>query len=829
MRFLTIGLLLQVAAHAGAVQAGAAQPRQVVPVLAFPDPALDDTAAYRGYQTRFYRDSKGNTVQIYVDGSSGRVVTLWADAANESVGFTVRDAAGRPARLAWGADAATVSDSGAFRTIEYRLTTESPRVVLGWFVLGSMRVERDFQYERRHLQPFAAPPFRVREMAELVANVARLAPAERRRHLALLGARDLAELSARLEPTLRAGSDSTAVLVTQPSLDGKNRLALELRVDPREATATRVGRTVAVRSRGGGPVTLTVRVTTDAAPLTPLTREQIFNRDFLDFLARARAAHDSVRPGAADSAAVVRYRWLEREVRGVELLSSEEKFMAGLPNYATYFGRDMMMTALMMQSVWRPEMYEHVVASVLRKLGPGGAVSHEEALAGQAIREGAAEYNALRAEHRRQAARGQRARADSALARARAVLGDLQATRENYHMLDDEFQLPVVAARYLADPSVPAERKRAFLMDTTRGVPRLTLLVRELALVAELAAPYVREPVASNLIAFPRRDSTRWASASWRDSGAGYANGRFAMDINAIWVPHALQSIAEILAALRALGVPDSLAVSASEQASTPLARYVRDPESLRRAVATWGDAWRHFLVALPPDEVAARVRAKLAWMPAEERQYWQGVLGPAVRDSLRFLALALDSAARPIPVVNTDPATALFLGDAPWVAAGVSDSARRARVLLDAVPVVTPYPVGLLIEGLGPVVANDAYAPPRVWNAFRDDHYHGPRVVWGREVNLFVLGLVRRLADATDAAGRPRDPALAPYVAQLRAALERTTDAVDRSGMKHAELWSYRIDGGRLHPERYGTGSDVQLWSTTELVVQYALSRLGR
>ena len=71
--------------------------------------------------------------------------------------------------------------------------------------------------------------------------------------------------------------------------------------------------------------------------------------------------------------------------------------MAGLPNFATYFGRDMLMTALMMRPVWRPAMSEHVIASVLRKLSPRGDVSHEEALGGQAIRENAAEYNGLMA------------------------------------------------------------------------------------------------------------------------------------------------------------------------------------------------------------------------------------------------------------------------------------------------------------------------------------------------------------------------------------------------------------------------------------------------
>ena len=33
----------------------------------FPSPASTIPAAYRGYQTRFYRDSKRNTVQIYLE------------------------------------------------------------------------------------------------------------------------------------------------------------------------------------------------------------------------------------------------------------------------------------------------------------------------------------------------------------------------------------------------------------------------------------------------------------------------------------------------------------------------------------------------------------------------------------------------------------------------------------------------------------------------------------------------------------------------------------------------------------------------------------------
>jgi hypothetical protein len=106
------------------------------------------------------------------------------------------------------------------------------------------------------------------------------------------------------------------------------------------------------------------------------------------------------------------------------------------------------------------------------------------------------------------------------------------------------------------------------------------------------------------------------------------------------------------------------------------------------------------------------------------------------------------------------------------------------------------------------------------VWRAFERDAYHGPRVVWGREVNLFLLGVSRRINS-----GRA-DPLIAPHVPELRANLERVRSAVQSSGFR-SELWSYDLRGDRIVPVRYGTGSDVQLWSTSDLAVQFALSRL--
>src|SRR5947199_3053350 len=396
------------ASHVGTALAAQAVSRAdtVPPYLAFPEPGLDDPAAYEGYQTRVYQDARGNAFQVYLKGSSGRVVNLWADAADESVGFTVRDSGGKPAELAWGSAGAAVTGLRGARTRSVSYGLELPSsVTIGLFLLGSMRVERDFQYARRDSLPLGTPAFPQAELAALIDHLAKLKGPERARHLALLGAKTIDALRARLAPHIvlnpssplsaprRGGqgvrtvrTDTTwTVEVEQTSFDGKNHLWLALEGDTRETVPTLAGNVVTIRRPAGGPVHVTVGVTTDAPALAPLTRAEIFNAEFLRFAAQVRA----------DTAHPLRARRLEREVRGVELLCYREKLMAGLPNFATYFGRDMLMTALLMQPVWAPAMSEHVVASALGKLSPAGDVSHEEALGGQAIRENAAEYNRL--------------------------------------------------------------------------------------------------------------------------------------------------------------------------------------------------------------------------------------------------------------------------------------------------------------------------------------------------------------------------------------------------------------------------------------------------
>jgi hypothetical protein len=380
-----------------------------------------------------------------------------------------------------------------------------------------------------------------------------------------------------------------------------------------------------------------------------------------------------------------------------------------------------------------------------------------------------------------------------------------------------------MVARYLADPRLDDARKRAWLAGREGRSTRLSLLLSELAVVANRSAPYASNPTTTNFVPFAPREATataydgapRWFAQSWRDSGAGYANGKYAMDVNAVYIPHALEATQRILQSLRALGVltTTTLGSTPALRPDTPLGRYARDSSTLAAALRTWQGAIEQFVVRLTPAEVQQRVATRLAAMPPAERTYWRAF--PPTGEGIEFLALALDANGEQIGVVNSDPATRLFLDGLM----GVPATTGRARQALrrDVSLFAREYPEGLLIPAIGAVVANDAYATPPVWQAFIDDAYHGPRVVWGREVNLFLLGVASHLPHLSG------DPSTSEL---LRTTAARVRDAVAASGFR-SELWSYEFPNGRPQPVRYGSGGDIQLWSTTDLAVQYVWARL--
>jgi hypothetical protein len=799
--------------------------QQQSPALEFPVQGLDDMAAYRDYQTRFYRDTSGTTIQVVLNQAIGRVVNLWADASNESMSFSVRDSSGKFSRVSWDSPGARASQDGVIRTLDYTLTIQGSSASVGHLLLGSMRKERDFQYARREFLPFDSLPPVEPELQQLVADLRRLPANSRREFLSLLRATNEDEVVSRMRPHigLLPEDGRWKFTVRQRTFDGLNHLLLQLSDDTVRSRATMANGVLTVRALRGNAIALRVRIGTDSPALTPLTRDDIFTSEFQKFYRQmqdqARERNGSTRD---------RFNLLERQVRSMELLSFKEKLMAGLPNYATYFGRDMMMSAMMLESVMKPAMQEHVISAVLRKLSPEGKVSHEEALGGQAIRENAGVFNTLIESYMRGGSLRNSTAANRSLAEARALLPKLQRTREDYHMVDETFQLPVIVARYLSREDVPLKAKKAFLLDTLDGSSRVSLLMRNLHYVEQSTAPFAAKPDALNLVSFPRGPAGTWLSASWRDSGAGYAGGRFAMDVNTIWVPSALAAMKAIFTQFEEMGISKSELMGKLPDGGSGslLGSYISSPSDLDDIVQRWEQARRFFRVGYGADEIRRHAEAKLSSLPDVQRAYWQKTLPTGVRtDSVIFPALSLDSLGSPIPVMNSDPATWLFLANlSDNIAKGTADTNAIRNVLKSF---VLPFPVGLFIPGLGALVANDAYAAPDVWSRFEKDQYHSPRVVWGREVNLIMLGAMK-LIRGLRKPDNDGDPAVsASMVRQANDVLNSLRTAVDTSGMKQNELWTYKIEGGALSPARYEFSCDVQLWNLTDLAVQYEYEML--
>ena len=216
-------------------------------------------------------------------------------------------------------------------------------------------------------------------------------------------------------------------------------------------------------------------------------------------------------------------------------LSYREKLLAGSWQFATYFGRDTLMSLALLAPVAEPGLVEAGLGAVLERLNAAGEVAHEEAVGEFAL-----------------------------LGRGPAL---------DYKMIDDDFMLAAVAARLLLAPGANRARAAAFLARKTgNGETMGGGLVRNLRFVVAAAAPFARTPGWRRLI--PLKDGE--SVGNWRDSNLGLGGGRYPYDVNGVLVPAALAAAA----ALRASGL---LEPYLDEAGDAELARAATLAETWRR------------------------------------------------------------------------------------------------------------------------------------------------------------------------------------------------------------------------------------------------------
>ena len=535
----------------------------------------------------------------------------------------------------------------------------------------------------------------------------------------------------RYPPEVAAEPTVTGNMISayRPRLDGRPGYLMTLEVLDGQLMQAGI---VAGRS---GRIRLRLTAATGETPLTGLAEGELLN---------ARAGTDT---GARNA---------------LRFLSYREKFLAGSWRFQTYFGRDTLMSIRLLMPALRPAAVEAGLGSVLARLNEGGEVAHEE---------GIGEFAA--AEHGRDRTGGAAATLD-------------------YGMVDDDFMLDPVAADYLLDPAGTSQ-SRAFLArrvdsEARPGTsePAGAALVRNLRFVVEQAQPFARDPRFQRLVAIKAGRLT----GQWRDSEEGLGRGRYAYDVNAVFVPAALEAGARLLRS--GLLEPYMTAADRAEMAQA----------------AGLAEAWRAKAPALFRDSVphanaAAAIRSYSARLGVPA----QTALAALAGLPLTFHAIALDDDGRPVPIIHSDEGFALLFGQ---------PSAADLDTYLATV--ARPFPAGLMTP-VGMLVANPVLADRSVQDRFAPTAYHGT-VGWSWQQALMAAGLERQIARSDLPA--PTRAALVRQQGELWRAINAT------QATRSSELWSWAYRSGRYQVVPFGAGKQdvdesnaAQLWSTVYLAIR--------
>ncbi|UVO49530.1 hypothetical protein M0208_03010 [Sphingomonas sp. SUN019] len=446
----------------------------------------------------------------------------------------------------------------------------------------------------------------------------------------------------------------------------------------------------------------------------------------------------------------------------LRFLSYREKFLAGSWRFNTYFGRDTLMSVRLLMPALQPPAIEAGLNSVLARLNAAGEVAHEEAPSEFAVLE----------------------------RRKNGETGD--AATLDYAMVDDDFMLAPVAATYLLDHASKARGAawlaRAVPSEVTPGNNETAgkALIRNLRFVIAQAQPFAAKPGYATLIEVKKGRM----AGQWRDSDEGIGRGRYAYDVNAVFVPAALDAARR----MRASGLLDAY-LSPADRAAL---------DTADKLAATWrARVPAMFKIAVPAATAAPQIRAYAESLNVPAAP----ALAALGKRPLAFHAIALDAAGRAVPIIHSDEGFALLFGDPP-----AADLDTYVETIM------RPFPAGLM-TGIGLLVANPALADTTVEARFSPAHYHGA-VVWSWQQAVLAAGLERQLA-RTDlpAATRTR-------LTDAQAALWRVIAAARE--VQSSELWSWAYRDGRYRVVPFGAGKkDVdesnaaQLWSTVYLAVQ--------
>ncbi|KAK5727059.1 hypothetical protein LTR15_002951 [Elasticomyces elasticus] len=444
------------------------------------------------------------------------------------------------------------------------------------------------------------------------------------------------------------------------------------------------------------------------------------------------------------------------QTTSLSFLSYSQKLLAGAWRFLTYFGRDSMISLLLLEPVLSEgegSAVEAVISAVLDRLNrTDGSVCHEETIGDYAT------YLNFQK--------------------------NISSTAPGctYQMIDTDYYLDIVMQNYFLNSAVGRSRREAFLStNASQDFGNQGLSYGDLALInaekimntsAAFAQPGGQTQ--ENLIHLKEGEIV----GEWRDSSYGIGGGRIPYDVNTALVPAALRSIA----ALSAAGFfPDhpEWNKTASEYAQV------------------WEDNTLHFFqVVVPQSEAQALVSSYTS-----ATGYGFPSNAANITSDIVYHGLSLEgNNDQPIvKVMNSDDCFRHFLVNS------TNQTQLTSFVNQTANNVLAPFPVGLSNPG-GLLVANPAYGGDPIYLAnFTNSAYHGT-VVWGWPMAMMAAGLERQLGRCTDST--PPDFCSDEGVrANVLAAYNHLWGVIESNTPNlSSEVWSWLYQNGKFAVEPLGS-----------------------
>ncbi|KAF2708742.1 hypothetical protein K504DRAFT_467975 [Pleomassaria siparia CBS 279.74] len=462
------------------------------------------------------------------------------------------------------------------------------------------------------------------------------------------------------------------------------------------------------------------------------------------------------------------------DVNSLSFLSYDSKLLAGTWRFLTYFGRDTMISVLLLQSVLSDTTIEAGISSVLERINKtDGTACHEEIIGDFATLTNKVDFNKTS-----------------------------NSPSCDYKMIDTTYYLPVLMKQYFIDSAMNASRAEEFLqtkasfLDENKGLNYNQLATSNAQKIMTSAAPFAKNPVQANLIHLKDGQQV----GQWRDSANGLGGGRIPYDVNTALVPAALRAIAALSTAGFFADHPD-WATLANQYA------------------AIWEDQTLHFFEV----NVAQNSAKSLVNTYVKQANTSVPSEADAIESDVKFYGVALDGNNGSWPIVrvmNTDDCFRHFLLET------TNQTQLSSFLNQTADNILRPFPAGLATP-VGLFVANPAFGGDADYaSEFTRIDYHGT-VVWSWPLSMMAAGLSKQLKRC-----EPRDDSVPDFCNQsalyskIVSAYNYLWDLIEKNmAQLSTEIWTWNYNGtytvvqiGAIS----ATESNIrQLWSLTFLAVQ--------